>query len=74
MLTRQVNDFGLGFLLPSQGIFRFAHGGSNVGYRCHLVLSVDIPDGVVIMTNGDSGEKVINEVFQAIAFAYGWEV
>jgi CubicO group peptidase (beta-lactamase class C family) len=74
MLTRQIDDFGLGFLLPSGGVFRFQHGGSNVGYRCHLVLSVDIPDGVVIMTNGDSGEKVINEVFQAIALAYGWKV
>jgi len=39
-----------------------------------MVLSVEVPDGVVIMTNGDSGAQVINEVFQAIAYAYGWEV
>jgi CubicO group peptidase (beta-lactamase class C family) len=74
MLTRQIDDFGLGFSLPSEGVFRFQHGGGNVGYRCHMVLSVDIPEGVVIMTNGDSGERVINEVFQAIALAYGWKV
>jgi CubicO group peptidase (beta-lactamase class C family) len=74
MLTRQIDDFGLGFSLPSEGIFRFQHGGSNAGYRCHLVLSVESGDGVVIMTNGNSGEKVINEVFQAIALAYGWKV
>jgi len=72
MLTRQIDDFGLGFYLPSGGVFRFQHGGSNAGYRCHFVLSIDSADGVVIMTNGDSGEKVINAVFQAIAIAYGW--
>jgi CubicO group peptidase (beta-lactamase class C family) len=74
MLTRQIDDFGLGLSLPSEGIFRFQHSGGNGGYRCHMVLSVENPDGVVIMTNGDSGEKVINEVFLAIAHAYGWEV
>ncbi|MFH1235870.1 MAG: serine hydrolase domain-containing protein [Parcubacteria group bacterium] len=74
MLTRQIDNFGLGLSLPGEGIYRFTHGGSNGGYRCHMVLSVDVPDGVVIMTNGDSGEQVINEVFMAIAHAYGWEV
>ena len=72
MLTRQVGDFGLGFSLPSEGVFRFQHGGGNAGDRCHMVLSVDNPDGVVIMTNGDAGESVIWEVFSAIARAYGW--
>jgi CubicO group peptidase (beta-lactamase class C family) len=74
MLSRQIDDFGLGISLPGEGVFRFQHGGANGGYRCHMVLSVDIPDGIVIMTNGDSGEKIIDEVFLAIAHAYGWEV
>ena len=74
MLTRQIDGFGLGISLPSEGVFRFQHGGANAGYRCHLVLSIVTGDGVVIMTNGDSGEKLINEVFEAIALAYGWEV
>jgi CubicO group peptidase (beta-lactamase class C family) len=72
MLTRQVGDFGLGFSLPSEGVFRFQHGGGNAGYRCHMVLSVEHPNGAVIMTNGDAGEAVIWEVFGAIARAYGW--
>lgn len=74
MLTRQIDDFGLGLSLPSVGIFRFQHSGGNAGYRCFMVLSVEVPDGVVIMTNSDSGEQVINEVFLAIAHAYGWKV
>jgi CubicO group peptidase (beta-lactamase class C family) len=74
MLTRQVGDFGLGWYLPSAGTFRFQHGGGNAGYRCHLVLSVEYGSGVAIMTNGDAGEDVINELFTAIGRAYGWGV
>jgi CubicO group peptidase (beta-lactamase class C family) len=72
MLTRQIDDFGLGVALPSAGVFRFQHGGGNAGYRCFMVLSVAVPDGVVIMTNSDSGEPLIWEVFEVIAHAYGW--
>jgi CubicO group peptidase (beta-lactamase class C family) len=74
MLTRQIDDFGLGVALPSAGIFRFQHSGGNAGYRCFMVLSVDNPEGVVIMTNSDSGEPLIREVFEVIAHAYGWIV
>ncbi|MGA9116678.1 MAG: serine hydrolase domain-containing protein [Bacteroidota bacterium] len=72
MLTRQIGDFGLGVSLPSTGVFRFQHSGGNAGYRCMMVLSVEAPDGVVIMTNSDSGEQLIWEVFEVIAHAYGW--
>jgi hypothetical protein len=73
MLTRQIEDFGLGLYLPSAGPARFQHGGGNAGYRCHMVLSVQGADGVVIMTNGDAGEQAIWELFEAIALAYGWD-
>ena len=74
MLTRQAGDMGLGLLLPSHGVFRFTHSGGNGGYRCFMVLSIDIPEGVVIMANGDSGEHLIWDVFELIADAYGWDV
>jgi len=74
MLTRQIDDMGLGIALPSYGVFRFTHSGGNAGYRCFMVLSVNVPDGVVVMTNGDSGEQLIWEVFELIAYAYNWEV
>jgi CubicO group peptidase (beta-lactamase class C family) len=74
MLTRQADEMGLGILLPSYGVFRFSHSGGNGGYRCLMVLSVDVPDGVVIMTNGDAGEDLIWTVFELIAHAYRWEV
>ena len=74
MLTRQIDDFGLGFSLPSSGVARFQHGGGNAGYRCFAVLSVDGADGAVIMANGDNGEPLIWHVFRMIGRAYGWSV
>jgi len=73
MLSRQIDEFGLGLSLPRAGVFRFQHSGGNTGYRCFMVLSVTNPEGVVIMTNGDNGEDVIWEIFEAIAEAYGWQ-
>lgn len=72
MLTRQVDDFGLGWYLPSAGAFRFQHGGGNGGYRRQMGLSVEYGNGLCIMTNGDEGEKVINETTDAVGHAYGW--
>ena len=71
MLTRQVRVFALGFSLPGKGVFRVQHGEGNAGYRCHMVLVVEHPDGVVIMTNSDTGESVIWNVFDATARACG---
>ncbi len=73
MLTRQIDDFGLGLSLPSVGVFRFQHSGGNAGYRCHMVLSVGVSEGIVIMTNSDSGEQLIWKIFELIGHAYGWQ-
>lgn len=74
MLTRESGEFGLGLSLPRQGVARFQHGGGNVGYRCFLVLSIESGDGIVIMTNGDSGRALMDEVLAAVGGAYGWRV
>jgi CubicO group peptidase (beta-lactamase class C family) len=74
MLTRQIDDFGLGLSLPGMGVFRFQHSGGNAGYRCFMVLSIEDPGGVVIMTNGNSGEQLIWKTFELIGHAYGWQV
>ncbi len=74
MLTRESGDFGLGLFLPREGAVRFQHGGANLGYRCFLALSMESGDGIVIMTNGDSGQALMDEVIAAVAAAYGWRV
>ncbi|MBD3374344.1 serine hydrolase [candidate division KSB1 bacterium] len=73
MLTRQIDNFGLGLSLPNVGVSRFQHGGGNAGYRCQMTLSIEGGDGFVIMTNSDSGEKLIWKVFELIGHAYGWQ-
>ena len=74
MLSREGGEFGLGLWLPREGVARFQHGGANFGYRCFLVMSIESGDGIVIMTNGDSGQALMDEVIAAVAAAYGWQV
>ena len=74
MLTRRLGDYGLGFSVPSAGVFRFQHGGGNEGHRCFLVLSVESGDGIAVMTNADSGEVLFEAIIAAIGAAYGWSV
>lgn len=52
----------------------FSHGGSNWGFRCHLVGHVRKGYGVAIMTNGDRGDALIAEVERRLAEAYNWDL
>jgi hypothetical protein len=71
MLTRQKDDWGLGVALPPGHKARFAHGGENAGYRCDLEAYTEGP-GLVVMTNSDGGEFLIQELFRAVAKEYSW--
>lgn len=71
MLTPGLNDWGLGPELGgSAGHRYFRHGGSNEGYRCSLV-AYNQGDGVVIMTNGDNGGRLAEEILRGVAHEYG---
>jgi hypothetical protein len=74
MLTHQKDDWGLGFALESPGHkLRFSHGGSNEGFRCTLQAYTEAPgQGIVIMTNGDQGWNLLNEILRAVSKEYGW--
>ncbi len=76
MLTPHLNDWGLG---PSLDVDKhqlsFSHGGANNGFRCHLYAFVKpYRQGYVIMTNGDNGGALGNEIGRAISNVYGWNV
>jgi hypothetical protein len=43
------------------------------GFRCHLQAHVRKGYGIVIMTNGDSGGKLIEELEARVASAYNWD-
>jgi hypothetical protein len=49
----------------------FWHSGSNAGFKS-MLFAYDRGDGVVVMTNSDSGEKLASELVRTIAYEYGW--
>jgi CubicO group peptidase (beta-lactamase class C family) len=72
MLTSGLNGWGLGLHIGKgrqQALFE--HGGANEGYRCDL-MAYDTGDGAVIMTNGDNGGELTQELRRTIAHEYGW--
>lgn len=72
MLTPISSGWGLGVWLPPDGEFRFQHGGRNEGYHSFFMMLVPSGNGMVIMTNGESGDEVIDEVYDLIVSSYGW--
>ena len=63
---------GLGVEMRGEGWY-FAHGGSNWGFQANIVGHVRKGYGVAIMTNGDRGRALINEIETRVAAAYGWD-
>jgi hypothetical protein len=73
MLTHQKETWGLGFELEQTGHTpRFGHFGVNDGFVATLQAYRDMAQGIVIMTNGRQGEKLITEILRAVALEYGW--
>jgi CubicO group peptidase (beta-lactamase class C family) len=74
MLKHQKDDWGLGFALETPGHkLRFSHGGSNEGFRCTLQAYTEVPgQGIVVMTNGDQGWNLLNEILRGVSKEYGW--
>lgn len=69
-----VGPFAVGLTIEKRNEgWYFSHGGSNWGFRCDLVAHVRKGYGVVIMTNGDAGTPVINEIEARVASAYNWD-
>ncbi len=66
-------DYGLGLSVSkSPDATRAGHGGSNWGFRCQLEFNLDSGNGLCIMTNGDAGQVVVNELKRRLATAYDW--
>lgn len=72
MLTPGMNHWGLG---PATGGSPehpyFTHGGANEGFRCNF-MAYENSDGVFIMTNGDNGGDVAEELLRTVAREYNW--
>lgn len=72
MLTPIKGNWGLGPAVYSNGARRFGHDGLNEGFQTFMVAYVEWGEGVVVLTNGGQGRRLIDEVVRAIATDYGW--
>jgi CubicO group peptidase (beta-lactamase class C family) len=75
MITPVADNYGLGFAIHGSGdSLTFEHGGSNQGFKCTLVAFASAGKGAVVMTNGDQGEALAQEIVRTLARIYGWPV
>ena len=66
--------FGVGLTMEMRGEgWYFSHGGSNWGFQADIVGHLRKGYGVAVMTNGDRGRPLINEIEARVAAAYGWD-
>jgi CubicO group peptidase (beta-lactamase class C family) len=69
-----VGPYAVGFDVSKQGEgWYFAHGGSNWGFQCDLIAHRAKGYGAVIMTNGDSGGALIQQLRRLIQQEYKWD-
>jgi CubicO group peptidase (beta-lactamase class C family) len=73
MLSRQIDDMGLGVRLSGKDrSLAFIAKGASTGYVAYLIGYPATGQGAVIMTNSDTGERVINELIENLKMEYGW--
>ena len=73
MFTRSLGDYGLGLSVEGdEDWLEIGHGGSNAGFMCRMIAFPHQGKGVVVMTNGDRGAALYQEVIRSVARAYGW--
>lgn len=73
MFTPVLEEYGLGAELSHDGAATaFSHSGSNLGYKALLFAYTATGKGAVILTNGDYGSSLIDEIMRSIATEYGW--
>lgn len=55
------SSWGLGWQIQDNGLIN--HGGDNAGFHCHAIASPKARSGFVVMTNGDKGPVIIQQLF-----------
>ena len=68
------SECGLGVFVAQKGADRyFFHSGANAGYRSLYYGSLTNGNGVVVLTNSDNGQSLIDEIVARVAVVYGWK-
>ena len=79
MAEQMVNPVGVGDYAVGLGVSKIGegwyvgHGGSNWGFRCDMRAHKAKGYGVAVMTNGDRGGRIIEEIERRIEAAYHWD-
>lgn len=73
MLSVQIGNQGLGLFIADGGDnLHFYIRGKNTGFSSYLVGYPVKGQGVVILTNSENGEYLIDEILLAVGEAYNW--
>ena len=66
--------YGLGFAVGDDGGDRFyaMHDGGQTGFHTKIVLYPQRGQGMVVMTNSDTGDALIDELMASASRAFGW--
>jgi len=73
MLTPGMGKWGLGVGIDGADANPyFSHGGANEGFRNNFVANEKSGEGAVVMTNGDNGGGLADEVLRSVAVEYNW--
>lgn len=73
MLTPQVENHGLGFLIEDKGDdLIFYLRGTNDGFECFMVGYPARGEGAVVMTNSVNGSFLIDEILRGLSAVYDW--
>lgn len=69
-----VGPYAVGFMIEQKGQgWYFRHGGANWGYRGAIFAHRLKGYGVVVMTNGENGSELSQEIIDRVARAYDWD-
>ena len=75
MLTKNKNNWGLGPSLRwNADSLIFQHGGKNAGFTNNMIAFAHRGDAVIVMTNGDNGGDLINEILRSVSNYYNWNI
>ncbi len=77
MLTEVLpgSNYGLGFGVKKDDegqVVEFQHGGDNNSFRMNMLVLPQTGQGIVVMTNGDNGVALIDEIIRTVAKVYDW--
>ncbi len=73
MFTAQIEDMGLGAAVTGKGkALAFSARGASAGYASYVIGFPATGQGAVLMTNSDTGDKLIKELVDFLRLEYGW--